>query len=724
MRHRKRQSQISSIGYRALALLLALLLVLPFVEVPNHAAEDIVIVKTDREPAEAHPVYVIAVPRQEKLPPQPLDLPIISSRNIPAGRPTEADLQLPFPMSSDQAVRIGNGLIEDAEFEMALRYFQEAQKQETEKQQPPSLEVLNGLAHCYYGLKRDEESLEIYKQVLTKNPDLWQAQFNVGRIHLENGRYGEAVETLNIALKLKPDDLATLTSFGIALTKQGRSSDAILHLTRVVNADRHITEPFYNLAEAYAASRQWLKAAETFKSGADVRGKDPNGYFYWGVMLFNDDKVDEAFEAFQKVRRVDITATHFGVAFYMAEIYRLRGNLQDALAQYQLALKLKPDDVESLFQAGYLSFKLGQRDQAKELFRKLMQVNPLHAGGAANWAALEATENEVRKSRKEKTPGITLRNAAEANPTSAEAHINLGAQLITEEIYPEAVTALEKAVNLKPDLPAAQYNLGLSQLKVGDFEKSASSTSKALKLKPNWPDALNNLGLAYSALKRWDEAAKVFQQAVDIVPTYSGAYFNLGIAFLRLGQIEVAKQLVEKLKPMSWKHQAELAHQILAVEQGRRVAISRPTPSPSFVAPVPEPSPSPINATPDSTEPKAAQAPPVAPAETECPEPLYRQSSVTQMASIVGPLEVPYTDEARQNKVEGKIVLQVVLCANGRVADITVDEGLPFGLTERAIEAMRKVQFQPAIKESRRVTVITKQEFTCAQGTCTAVVSR
>ncbi len=93
------------------------------------------------------------------------------------------------------------------------------------------------------------------------------------------------------------------------------------------------------------------------------------------------------------------------------------------------------------------------------------------------------------------------------------------------------------------------------------------------------------------------------------------------------------------------------------------------------------------------------------------------------MASIIGPLEVPYTDEARQNGVEGKIVLQVVLCGNGRVSDITVEEGMAFGMTARAIEALRKVRFQPAVKDSQPVTVIAKQVFTCAQNTCTAAAS-
>ena len=93
------------------------------------------------------------------------------------------------------------------------------------------------------------------------------------------------------------------------------------------------------------------------------------------------------------------------------------------------------------------------------------------------------------------------------------------------------------------------------------------------------------------------------------------------------------------------------------------------------------------------------------------------------MAAIVGSLEFAYTDEARQNKVEGRIILQVVLCANGRVSDITREEVLPFGLTERAIETVRKIRFAPALKDSQPVTVITKQVFTCTQDRCTAATS-
>ena len=89
------------------------------------------------------------------------------------------------------------------------------------------------------------------------------------------------------------------------------------------------------------------------------------------------------------------------------------------------------------------------------------------------------------------------------------------------------------------------------------------------------------------------------------------------------------------------------------------------------------------------------------------------------MAFMKEQLQVSYTAEAMQNKVEGKIVLQFVVCSDGRVSDVRTDESLPFGLTEQAIEAIKKQHFQPALLGTQPVSVITKQTFVCAQQVCT-----
>jgi TonB family protein len=73
-----------------------------------------------------------------------------------------------------------------------------------------------------------------------------------------------------------------------------------------------------------------------------------------------------------------------------------------------------------------------------------------------------------------------------------------------------------------------------------------------------------------------------------------------------------------------------------------------------------------------------------------------------------------YTEEARQHKVEGTVVLTVVFGADGRIHDIRTVRRLPDGLTETSIEAAQKIRFQPAIQNGRPVSVRATLEFSFA----------
>jgi TonB family protein len=71
-----------------------------------------------------------------------------------------------------------------------------------------------------------------------------------------------------------------------------------------------------------------------------------------------------------------------------------------------------------------------------------------------------------------------------------------------------------------------------------------------------------------------------------------------------------------------------------------------------------------------------------------------------------------YTEDARRNRVEGTVILSVVFNVNGAITHIMVVRGLPDGLSEKAIEAARKIRFQPAVKDGMPVSVRGNLEFT------------
>jgi len=78
---------------------------------------------------------------------------------------------------------------------------------------------------------------------------------------------------------------------------------------------------------------------------------------------------------------------------------------------------------------------------------------------------------------------------------------------------------------------------------------------------------------------------------------------------------------------------------------------------------------------------------------------------VTKMPLPLGRCAGKYTDEAKAAAVEGVVVLDLVVGEDGRARDIKVTSGLPHGLTEAALEALRACRFSPGEKNGVAVPV-------------------
>ena len=89
----------------------------------------------------------------------------------------------------------------------------------------------------------------------------------------------------------------------------------------------------------------------------------------------------------------------------------------------------------------------------------------------------------------------------------------------------------------------------------------------------------------------------------------------------------------------------------------------------------------------------------------------FLSKEVTRKAVVVMKPEPMYTEEARQNRITGTVVLKVVLTSDGNVRNIYIASRLPHGLTERAIEAARKIKFVPAVKEGKFVSMWMQLEY-------------
>jgi TonB family protein len=84
---------------------------------------------------------------------------------------------------------------------------------------------------------------------------------------------------------------------------------------------------------------------------------------------------------------------------------------------------------------------------------------------------------------------------------------------------------------------------------------------------------------------------------------------------------------------------------------------------------------------------------------------VYRIGGGVSAPIVLSKTEPEYSEEARKAKYQGTVVLMIIVDEHGLPQNIRVIRPLGLGLDEKAIEAVQKWRFRPAMKDGRPVKV-------------------
>ncbi|HTT56802.1 MAG TPA: tetratricopeptide repeat protein [Opitutaceae bacterium] len=207
------------------------------------------------------------------------------------------------------------------------------------------------------------------------------------------------------------------------------------------------------------------------------------------------------------------------------------GQTAEALAQFETALRLKPDYAPAFNNRGDVRFRQGELDAA-----------------AADFAA-----------------------AVRSDPNLAEARYNLGRVRFQQDRVPEAIADYEAALRLDPDYPDALVNLGIALARADRPAEALEHLRAAVRREPADADAQYNLGRVLDQEGKLDEAVAAYQAAVRLQPGLVAAHNNLAYVLVRLGRpgeaLAESEQAV-RLAPADVDARVNLGNLLLGLDRG------------------------------------------------------------------------------------------------------------------------------------------------------------
>ena len=193
----------------------------------------------------------------------------------------------------------------------------------------------------------------------------------------QDGKYSDpkkAIEYLNKAIRLKPDDADAYGNRGNAYHNLGQYQRAIEDINEVLRLKPDDARAYYNRGLTYGKLNQYQKAIEDYTEAIRLKPDDASVYYNRGNEYDGLGQHQRAIEDYNEAIRLkpDYAAAYVnrGIAYYNL------GQYQRAIEDYNKAIRLKPDDAKAYNNRGGAYYSLGQYQRAIEDYNKAIRLKP------------------------------------------------------------------------------------------------------------------------------------------------------------------------------------------------------------------------------------------------------------------------------------------------------------------------------------------------------------
>lgn len=127
---------------------------------------------------------------------------------------------------------------------------------------------------------------------------------NQGAERIRQGDHRQALELLEVAVRLDPELADGWLNRGVALRRSGRAADAEASYWRALEADPSATSPYYNLSALLASAGRQVEAEELLAL-ADRRGnRNPFSFLALGDLSLREGRLAEAERYYRRAHRL------------------------------------------------------------------------------------------------------------------------------------------------------------------------------------------------------------------------------------------------------------------------------------------------------------------------------------------------------------------------------------------------------------------------------------
>lgn len=318
--------------------------------------------------------------------------------------------------------------------------------------------VIFGIAVSLYVIQNAEEVRDVIIPTPTTEPTRSATELAVlGELARDDGSYGEAIDAYATAVALDGTNVAFYTRLIDLLVQEGQSEAAVERAEQAIILSPDNAEVWTAAAAAYiaegdrlndlgdvnAANLQYAEAAQAARQAIaiDPTNATAHALAAGGLVLQGDPEKYEQALVFAD-DAIQLGPDNPIARYYMATVLTYQGRYDEALEQYLLGLEVDPTNPDIHIGIAYNYYGTGSIPDALLSFDDAISVDADNAAAYDGRAFMYIQLGDNPLAQENAQESVRL------NPNVARAQGRLGEAFFRQNNYPEAINALEAAVNL------------------------------------------------------------------------------------------------------------------------------------------------------------------------------------------------------------------------------------------------------------------------------------
>jgi len=366
--------------------------------------------------------------------------------------------------------------------------------------------------------KNDFASAEtLLKKALATDPDnkekwSYQAWFDLGFVLNRLGRADESIAAYRNSVAAKPDVFESNLNLGLMLARtHNPEAEKYLRAATTLTPTAHVEDgrarAWLSLAHSIE-NRDPAEALKAYDQAAQLTPNDPEPHLSAGLLDERQKDFSAAEGEYKKVLALDEHSTEAAIG--LTNIYMKSGRLSDAEPLLRRLSAARPDDAGLHIQLGRVLLAEKKNDDAIAEFQAALKAAPSDSEAQRELADLYASAGKNDLAEAAYRPLVT------AHPNDPELHRALGQALLRQKKFPEAQQELLAAVRLKRDSPDTYVDLAFAASENKNYELTVRALNGRAQLKADMPPICFFLrASAYDHLGDWKLASADYHSFLD-----------------------------------------------------------------------------------------------------------------------------------------------------------------------------------------------------------------